>query len=65
MKALVLLPLGLLAGGCSTQSVQRTIYETLESARLETCRRQHDETCGQRTSYEQYLEHRKRVKKRE
>lgn len=40
--------------GCSSETVRRTAYETLQNVHQQECMRDRSMDCGQRESYEDY-----------
>ncbi|MHB8534233.1 MAG: hypothetical protein ACYDBW_02170 [Sulfuricaulis sp.] len=52
--AIIGLGTALLAAGCSTETTQRTGFETLQNLRQQECRKNHDSDCQKRESYDEY-----------
>jgi hypothetical protein len=49
---------GLLTSGCSTNSVNKTAYETLQNIGQQQCQKTMSSDCSKRESYDDYQRHR-------
>jgi hypothetical protein len=47
--------------GCSSDTAQRTAYETLQNVREQECLKNPSQDCGKRQSYEDYQRQRKEL----
>ena len=53
-KTIILVILFCLTAACSSETVKRTTYETLENVRMNQCDKELSADCQNRQSYEEY-----------
>ena len=58
---LVVTFIGLSLQACSTESIKRTSYETLENIRLQDCHKDPSTDCTDREGYDEYRQKRESV----
>jgi hypothetical protein len=52
-----------LASGCSTETLRRTAYETLQNVGQQECEKSMSSDCQKRVSYDEYQRERKELKR--
>ena len=59
VHVIVVLGAAVLLAACSTESAQRTTFETLQNLRQQECAKNHDADCQKRENYDEYQRQRR------